>query len=176
MQVENMAKETPLSQGKVAIVDDHWYEELSKWPWYYHEGYAIRKERVKGEENKWKIFRMHRVIMGCDDPELVVDHINGDKLDNREENLRIATRSENNRNVKKTWESSSRYKGVTYAAGAEKPWIAQIGYGKERIYLGAYYHEREAASIYNLAAKKLFGQFADVNDLSEPGTKPNESS
>lgn len=163
-----MVKEIPLSQGKVMLVDDHWYEELSKHPFYYHEGYGIRKERVKGETNKWKIYRAHRVIMGCEDPDLVVDHINGDKLDNREENLRIATRGENNRNVKKTWTSSSQYKGVTHQPDQDKPWVAQIGYGRERIYLGAFYHEREAANIYNLAAKQLFGEFADLNVLDKP--------
>lgn len=162
-----MVKSIPLSQGYSMIVDDHWYEELNKYTWYYHEGYGLRKERVPGEKNKWKAFRAHRVILNCEDPELVVDHINGDKLDNREENLRVATRGENNRNVKKTWTSSSQYKGVTYQKGQDKPWIAQIGFGRERIYLGAYYHEQEAANIYNLAAQQLFGQFADLNDLSE---------
>jgi hypothetical protein len=161
-----MPKEIPLSQGKVMIVDDCWHDKLLEMgSWYFHEGYAVRKERIPGEKNKWRIYRAHRVVAKCDDPDLLVDHINGNKLDNQEHNLRIATKAENNRNVKKTWDSSSKYKGVTYQEGLDKPWIAQIGYEGKRIYLGSYHHEKTAANMYNLAAKQLFGEFADLNDL-----------
>jgi hypothetical protein len=154
----------PLSQGKLALVDDHWYPELSKHKWYYHEGYAVRKERVPNEKNKWVTIRMHRVVAKCDDPSLLVDHEDGNKLNNQEENLRVCTQEENNRNVKKTWGGTSKYKGVTYQEGAEKPWIAQIGYNGKRIYLGNFYTEEEAANIYNLAAKELFGDYASINE------------
>lgn len=160
-------KEIPLSRGFVAVVDDHWYDILTAngKTWYEHEGYAVRKDRVPGEANKWTVYRMHRVVAKCDDPEMIVDHINGDKLCNLEENLRIATKTENNRNVKKTWESSSQYKGVTYSPKADKPWVAQIGYGNKRVYLGAFYTEEQAAHIYNLAARELYGEFADLNQI-----------
>ena len=156
-------KEIPLSKGKFAIVDDHWYDELMKYKWYEHEGYAVRKIRLPG--NKFQTIRMHRVVARCDDPNMIVDHINGNKLDNREENLRIATKEENNRNVKKTWTGTSRYKGVTHNPRSEKPWVAQIGYGNKRIYLGSFYTEEEAANMYNLAAKELYGEFAELNEI-----------
>lgn len=149
------------------MVDDHWYDELMKFKWYFHKGYAIHKIRVPGETNKWESIRAHRYIKGVTDPDILVDHRDGNKLNNTEDNLRVATKAQNNRNVKKTWTSSSKYKGVTYQEGSNKPWIAQIGYENKRVYLGAYHHEKEAAQIYNLAAKELYGEFAELNDMEE---------
>ena len=160
-------KTIPLSKGKEAIVDDHWFPILSQWKWYEHMGYAVRKERVKGTNDKWVTIRMHRFVKGLPpetEDDRVVDHIDGNKLHNFEENLRICTKEENNRNVQKTWSSSSKYKGVTYnPRNADKPWVAQIGYGKRRIHLGVFANEQQAAQVYNLAAKELYGECADLN-------------
>jgi len=166
-------KEIPLSQGKVAVVDDHWYPILIRWKWYYHEGYAVRKERVKGEKDKWITIRMHRYVMGLPpetEDDRIVDHKDLDKLHNWEDNLRICTKLENNRNVKKTWSSSSTYKGVTYnPKSPDKPWVAQIGYGKKRIHLGTFANEIEAARTYNLAATHLYGEYAELNVFEGDG-------
>lgn len=98
-----MAKFIPLSQNKWAFVDDDDYEELSKYKWHYSrngngdEGYAVRGVYENGKCIK-KI-RMHREIMNYEGG-LIVDHINGKRLDNRKINLRICTSSENSLNTR----------------------------------------------------------------------------
>lgn len=80
-----------LGQGKVALVDDDDYAYLSQFSWYLHSnGYTSgrRHERVCTSINR-KHSKMHRVVMGVTDPKLTVDHINGNVLDNRKENLQI---------------------------------------------------------------------------------------
>lgn len=78
-------------EGKCAIVDPVDYERLNKYSWSYKEGYAIAY--IGGKE-----VRMHRLVLGTRDSNLVVDHINRDRLDNRAGNLREFTPVENANN------------------------------------------------------------------------------
>ena len=106
--------------------------------------------------------KVHRLITACPKG-MVVDHINGDKLDNRKENLRICTMSENARNSKKHADAtSSQYKGVSFAK-TRGCWVAQISAYGNRITLGSYTVEVEAAKAYNKAALFYFGEFAFIN-------------
>jgi len=116
-------------------------------------------------------------------PNFLVDHINGDKLDNRRSNLRLATRSDNEGNKRKrrshkkkdgSTETTSKYKGVTQIKdGRKKCWRAIIStnannMGKtKQVNLGCYYSEREAAEAYNKAALTQFGEFALLNEFEE---------
>lgn len=93
-------REIPLTQGKVALIDDEDYEELSQYKWTAHHRakntwYAVRYvgKRVDGKRVGVHI-QMHRVITNCPDG-LVVDHINHNGLDNRKENLRTVTAAVN---------------------------------------------------------------------------------
>ncbi len=106
--------------------------------------------------------KLHRVIMGVDG-EYVVDHINGDTLDNRKENLRIATQKQNSYNRK----SKARYKGIKLLNGSyrAKPYQARITQDGKEISLGCYKTEEEAAEAYNTKAIELFGEFASLNDI-----------
>lgn len=99
-----MAKEIKLTQGKVAIVDDDSFEFLSQWKWTASLGsrgrkwYAIRREYT-GERGPTGVrlrrrVAMHRVLMKCPDG-MVVDHLNGNPLDNRAANLEIVTQKTN---------------------------------------------------------------------------------
>ncbi len=93
-----------------------------------------------------------------------VDHINGNRLDNRKCNLRLATRSQNLQNSRKRTGCSSRFKGVNWL-GQNKRWRARIKvFGKE-IALGCFISELEAAEAYNKAAKEHFGDFAKLNEI-----------
>jgi hypothetical protein len=85
----------------------------------------------------------------------VVDHINGDKADNRISNLRLANRSTNAANSKAR--GSSGFKGVT---ACKKRWRAQITVNQEVIYLGLYKTKEEAHAVYAEAARQHFGEYA----------------
>lgn len=107
---------------------------------------------------------LHRLIMGAL-PGEVVDHINGNGLDNRRMNLRICTHAENVRNRRKHKGGSSRFKGVYLAYRGKKHnlWTARICIDGKLISLGQYRTEEEAARAYDMAAAPLFGEFARLN-------------
>lgn len=104
---------------------------------------------------------LHRAIMKAKKGEQV-DHINGNTLDNRKENLRICTHAENIRNRNQRKNSNTKYKGV-FKSG--KKWGASIGYENERYYLGVFKTQEEAAIAYNKAALKYHGEFALLNTV-----------
>ena len=106
---------------------------------------------------------MHRIVNNTPDG-FDTDHRDGDKLNNRRYNLRIATRSQNSMNQKIRKNTSSEYKGVYYKK-RDKCWEAQIGINNCPKYLGNYSSEIEAAKIYNKAALKYHGEFARLNNL-----------
>jgi hypothetical protein len=98
---------------------------------------------------------LHRVASGAPES-MQVDHINHDKLDNRRENLRVCTNSQNQMNLQKRPGTLSEFKGVTYERLRRK-WKARIKAGGRGIHLGYYRTQEEAATAYNAAATKAFG-------------------
>ena len=107
---------------------------------------------------------MHRIIMEAETGQ-EVDHINGDKLDNRKDNLRFCTHQQNmvNWNNKR---GKSKYRGVSWCK-RDKKWKAQIqSHSKNRL-IGRFREEEEAAKAYNIEAKKEFGNFALLNYFPE---------
>ena len=107
--------------------------------------------------------------MGVEDPTVKVDHRDGNTLDNRRENLRVATAAQNVRNArKKRSATTSRYKGVFFTRGRKgrslsKPWQAQIRRGGKNRYLGCFETAEAAALAYDTAARETFGEFACLN-------------
>lgn len=103
----------------------------------------------------------------------LVDHINGDKLDNRRDNLRLATRGDNEANKQKRRTQSggapsSKYKGVSKIKdGRKKCWRVIITYEKKQHQLGSFCTEAEAAEVYNKAALEYYGEFALLNEIEE---------
>lgn len=154
-------KKIKLTQGKYALVDDIDFNYLNQWKWYYHKtGYAIRDVWYPSEKRREKV-RMHRVIAKTPE-DMVTDHVNQDKLDNRRSNLRICTTPENlfNRPAYK----DRLYKG-TQKNG--KKWVAKIVFNKRQYYVGIFKTELEAAEAYNNKAKELHGSFANLNQIGE---------
>jgi len=158
-------REIKLTQGKVALVDDEDYEELSRYKWFAQKGgrsfYAGRK--LPRNCGKQPAELMHRQIMNCPH-DMEIDHINGTGLDNRKINLRICTRAQNRRNLKKYKNNTSGYKGVNWKE-SEQNWQSRINVNKKEKYLGSFNSKEAAAKAYNVAAKELFGEFARLNIL-----------
>ena len=105
---------------------------------------------------------MHQMILEVPKG-MVVDHINNDTMDNRNANLRPATRAQNSRNRKKiSRQCSSKYKGVWWHKSSLK-WGATVVFEKKKIHLGIFNNEIDAAKAYDEAAKKYHGEFACLN-------------
>lgn len=106
-------------------------------------------------------FKLHRLIIGAK-PGQQVDHINGNGLDNRRENLRLATAAENARNAPARSGGSSRFKGVGWHKHA---WRVRIRVGYKHITVGYFKNEIEAAFAYDMASLKHHGEFGWRNFL-----------
>lgn len=145
------------------MVDDEDFRELSKYTWDLgRTGYVRARPCVEGVRHH---FLLHRIILGAKKCELV-DHINGDKLDNRRCNIRLATHEENSRNRKTPITNRSGYKGVAKVKGYEK-YKAYVQLGKGQSHLGYFDNPHDAARMYNFWALDLFGEFARLNIIEE---------
>lgn len=106
---------------------------------------------------------LHRLIL-APKPGQVVDHVNGDKLDNRRVNLRICSIAQNSKNQALRVTNTSGFKGV-HPAGTRGKWQARIRCDGKQHYLGLFDDPRVAAHAYNRAAVELHGEFARLNPL-----------
>lgn len=152
-------KEIPLTQGKVALVDDEDYDWLMQWKWSVSSS-STKPYAVRWTSGNRKV-RMHRAILNLPDG-VVGDHINLNTLDNRRCNLRPATKAQNNQNTKGRINTSSQYKGVSWDINKER-WVAQIWANDKKYWLGTFRSEHEAAHAYDAAACIHHGEFAKTN-------------
>ena len=155
-------KEIALSQGRVALVDDCDFEELSKHKWYavwITKSFYVMRKINNG--NRPVTEYMHRQVIAAQSGDCV-DHINHNGLDCRKSNLRICTQSQNLGNKKKYGITASKFKGVFWHKQRMK-WRAQIKFNYRSIHLGLFTDEPTAARAYDTKAKELFGEFALLN-------------
>lgn len=157
-----------LTQGKQAIVDDEDFERINKFNWHVHKHkngwYAVRRgKRPNGSKNQPAIY-MHREILGIIFSGGLIDHKDGDGLNNQKNNLRNADYAQNRANSQPTYNKSSRYKGLSKDK-RNGTWMVKIQKGKPT-YLGIFKDEKEAAIAYNKKAIELFGEFAKLNDVT----------
>ncbi len=147
-------KKIQLTQNKYTIVDDEDYKYLNQFNWYAHNKSeywtALRMY-------KRKLILMHRIIMNCPKNK-IIDHINGNSLDNRKENLRICTQSQNISNSKLSKRNKSGFKGV-YQTKNKKKWLSLISINSKTKNLGLFSNKLEAKDAYTKAAKEYFGEF-----------------
>lgn len=141
-------KEIKLKHGERAFVDDDFFEEINRYKWCLNSGgYATRRLDTH------RSILMHRYIMGT--PEgLETDHINGNKLDNRVENLRNVTHSQNQLHSRIPRNNTSGVKGVVWDK-KNKKWQAQIKVNSKNYHLGRF-SDKDSAIMARVEAEAFF--------------------
>lgn len=159
-----MVTQIDLLNGKAALVDEA-DSDLAQESWFENSrGYA-----VCNGSGSYPYQRMHRIIMGrVLGRDLLrhelVDHVNSNRLDNRRENLRLATNAENQFNRDKNTNNTTGFKGVYRNPGSStRPFVAKIMVERKSRYLGSFPTAVDAARAYDQAALELAGQFARGN-------------
>lgn len=145
--------------GIKAIVSDVDYKYLSQFRWHMRkDGYVMRSKWIDGKKVK---IRMSRVVTGAAGG-FVVDHINGNPLDNRRENLRVCSQGENARNRTAFKHNKSGYKGVCLDSYG-RTWRAQLCVSGVRYAKSGFKTSKDAAMYYDSLAKKYHKSFAKLN-------------
>lgn len=154
-----MIKIIQLTQGFTSEVSSEDYELVNAYKWHV----SMKRNRALAQTTlpNGESVLMHRFILNAPIG-VLVDHINGNTLDNSRSNLRFASAKENGRNHKA--KGSSGFNGVKKTSSG---WIAMIAPSGMEITLGTFADAEQAASAYNEAAKKVYGIFARLNDVPE---------
>lgn len=148
---------TPKYPNTFALVDDDDFERLSNHKWSAGPRHVYRRAR---DSRGSRIVLLHREIM-CPPDGLVVDHIDGDPLNNQRSNLRVCTSQQNSFNVR-PGAGVSRFKGVSKHRFTDK-WRAYISFNREQVHLGFFDSEEAAAVAHDMAASILHGEYARLN-------------
>lgn len=149
-------REIPLGRSNlVALVDEEDYERIAAHKW--HTRVDRRAIRWADGANSRRVL-MHREVVSAPDG-VIVDHANGDTLDNRRSNLRICTAAQNAWNVRAV--RGKRFKGVQRYE--PNRWRARIRINGHLTHIGSFGSEVEAALAYDVIARQLFGEFACLN-------------
>lgn len=142
--------------NKIAIIDDGDFEVVNSHKWWLTKGgYAYTQVWMNKKKNT---ILMHRLIMQPKNGK-EIDHINHDILDNRRDNLRLCTRTQNNINRK----SKNKTRGIRWTRNA---WQAEIKNSGVYKYLGRYKNKEDALLAYDIAAKLVHGEFAILNNVT----------
>ncbi len=154
--------EIPLTRGYSTKVDKEDLYRVSNIAWTAQ--ITIKKTghtriHAKGYIDGREI-RLHRFLLNITDSKVLVDHINGDALDNRKCNLRTASMSENNRNRRTNTKHLTGFKGI-HKKGSR--WRAIISSSGKSIFLGSFEELESAIRAYDMAAIRYFGEFAYTN-------------
>lgn len=158
IRIDGNVAYVPLTRGLKAIIDAADAEVVGQYNWHSHfkRGQAYAATNGPRGGPKRVHLSLHRLII--DPPAgVVVDHINGDGLDNRRSNLRVATNAENGRNRRISVANKSGFKGVDFNRGR---WRATIRDGSRPVFLGRFKTPEEAHDAYCKAAVKLHGDFS----------------
>lgn len=157
----------PLTQGRVCAVDEI-DGDLAELKWFAHKSrhvYYVERRPYIGSRKQITV-KMHRLIMErilrrALSPSELVDHSNGNGLDNRRSNLRLATRTQNRVNSRRPSNNTSGYKGVYWDA-QRNLWTAMIRVDGRLITIGDYATRDEAHDAYKIAVVEHYGDFARI--------------
>lgn len=141
-------------KGEEIFVDDEEYGELNKIKWCCGDGYALSTLHIN---DKKFTLRMHRVILKALKGQCI-DHINHNKLDNRKENLRFCSKSENSRNKILRANNISGVSGVRWDKQDNK-WEVYVAVKNKKIHLGHYENLDNAIAVRKSAEQKYYGEF-----------------
>lgn len=152
--------EIHLTKGTILVDDDDWVY-LKDITWYIgSKGYAYTGVWMKFTQ-KTKQCKMERFIMRVPKG-FIIDHINGNRLDNRKSNLRLVTKQQNNINRCKAKDCVSVYKGLTWVK-KENRWRVRVKLDGKEYYVGRFVNEIDAAHAYDVKALELFGDISRLN-------------
>lgn len=154
----------PLTQRQNAIVDAKDFYWLSQYNWYANLDPGMNKFYAGRHEPGHKPFHtwMHNEVLGLKG-KVFADHINGDTLDNRRENLRPCLgKSQNGCNSKKRCNNKSGYIGVSWSQ-RKKKWVASVKFSGKSYFLGQFSNAKDAALARDAKAKELHGEFVTLN-------------
>lgn len=162
-----------LSNSKLLVtVDDEDLEKVIPYIWCFNrQNHTIYIQANIGNN---KTIEIHQLILEYKEG-FVIDHKNHNRLDNRKENLRYATKSQDLANRRLQLNNKSGYKGVSWIE-RDKRWQATIQINGISKYIGFYKTKEEAALAYNKRATSLFGEFAYLNIIKEDNNNPKEAS
>jgi hypothetical protein len=150
-------KPIPLSQGKVAWVDDADYAEISRFRWYYLKaGYALRNGSIRRGEKRGPVY-LHRHIMQPAEG-MEVDHINGDRLLNTRANLRVVTHGQNMMNKGANSTNPIGHKGIYWEEKRQR-WTARIGIHGKLVHVGRFRQLSDAVAARTAAIPLYHGEF-----------------
>jgi hypothetical protein len=158
------------ARGRVALVDEADFDLVMQFRWYVREG--ERPRRPDGpyafanpyRDGRQRPVSMHKLITGWPS----TDHVNHNGLDNRRENLRPATASQNGANRRPVLGHSSQYKGVRWYPPRSN-WCARIRVNGKLHHLGYFANEADAGRAYDAAATEFFGEYASLNFPARDG-------
>lgn len=173
MEDMQTAESITLSSGHTILFDKTDMDLVLSYSWEVsHRGYVVRKARHNESKNATRSISMHRNIMGLQTGGGgMVDHINGNKLDNRRCNLRAANQYTNQWNRgKPNIPTTSRFKGVRWVE-SDRKWRSAIVLFRKSHSLGQYEREESAALSYEIAAQLIHGEFAKLKILSPTTVK-----
>jgi len=156
--------ESPKYGNIEVLIDVEDYNKIKNYRWYAHLDKRTNSFYVRTHIERIILLSLHRVILNLTNPKIKGDHKDHNTLDNRKQNLRVCTQSENLRNQKLHKNNKSGYKGIRWR-NKNKKWEAYIGLNHKYTHLGSYKNKLDAVLAYNQAAIKYYGEFARLNNV-----------
>lgn len=162
-------KQIPLTQNQVTFVDEKDFEFINKFKWRASKAqsslgkFYVTKKTPRINVKVGKTIYMHRVLMNAKKGQ-IIDHKDGNGLNNQRSNLRFATAANNARNMAISKRNKTGFKGISWKKDMKK-WQVRISFNYKDICIGSFSDKIEAARAYNIAAIKYHGEFARLNVL-----------